>query len=189
MFNEISLLFTGMTASALGNVALAFFVIGIVLIFIEEFMPGFGVFGILGLISSVVAIVLRALVGDAYNVVAQIFIMLFFQIAFAAVGFLVIVILSKTGLVNRSWMVQNATAVSTEYSHGTANYTYLIGMQGVAATDLKPVGKGEFGGKIYDVDSGGPFITKGEYIRVESIEGVKITVVRLAPQAEYPYLV
>jgi membrane-bound serine protease (ClpP class) len=172
MFNEIAILFTGMPVAAL-----ICLVLGLMLLFVEMFIPGFGIFGILGILLTIAGIVLRIIVGDG-NPVAQIFLIIGFQGIITFSGFLIFAFVSKRGWLNRTWLVQSETAVSTEYSDGTENYKSLIGSQGVAVTDLRPIGKAEFLGKIYDVNSGGPYITKGEAIKVEAVEGVKISVVR-----------
>ena len=46
--------------------------------------------------------------------------------------------------------------------------TFAAGDTGVASTDLRPAGRGEFGGKLFDVKSVGSFIDAGSPIRVVS---------------------
>jgi membrane-bound serine protease (ClpP class) len=172
MFREIGILFSGMPVAAI-----ICLVVGLILLYIELFIPGFGIFGISGIILTIAGIVLRAVVGDG-DPIAQVFLLIFFQGAMVLIFFIIMSIIAKKGWLNRTWLVQSETAVATDYSHGTENYKNLIGTQGIAVTDLRPIGKAEFAGKIYDVNTGGPYVTKGEMIRVEAVEGVKISVVR-----------
>jgi membrane-bound serine protease (ClpP class) len=52
----------------------------------------------------------------------------------------------------------------------------LIGKIGKTITPLRPTGKAEISGKIWDVISDGDFIEEGKEIKVVSIEGNKIMV-------------
>ena len=51
-----------------------------------------------------------------------------------------------------------------------------IGERGASRTVLRPSGKAEFGGKLYDVVSQGDMLDSGVPIRVRSVEGLKIVV-------------
>lgn len=60
---------------------------------------------------------------------------------------------------------------------GTGPISYL-GLTGAATTDLRPSGKGEFGGRLLDVISEGEFIPRGEPVKVIQHEGSRIVVAR-----------
>lgn len=171
-FKEVAILFTGMTLPAL-----ICLILGLIFIVIEIFQPGFGIFGIIGGILSIIGIILRVIKGDG-NPLAQIFIILFIETVLILAAFIIMVTTSKKGWLNRSPLVEKGTAVSTEYSEGTENYTRLIGKLGVAVTDLRPSGKVNVDGSIYDVIADGFFIKKGEGVKITAAEGVKITVSR-----------
>jgi membrane-bound serine protease (ClpP class) len=53
----------------------------------------------------------------------------------------------------------------------------LVGLTGEATTDLRPSGKGIFGGRLLDIISDGEFIAKGSALRVVKQEGSRIVVV------------
>ena len=53
---------------------------------------------------------------------------------------------------------------------------YLIGKTGVAATDLRPGGKGSFDGIYFDVLSEGMYVKKGQGIKITRIKDNKIIV-------------
>jgi len=52
----------------------------------------------------------------------------------------------------------------------------LVGSTGEATTDLRPSGKGLFGGRLLDIISDGEFIAKGSRLRVVKQEGSRIVV-------------
>ena len=58
-------------------------------------------------------------------------------------------------------------------SGGTGEH---VGLQGLAITDLRPAGKGDFNGRILDVTAANGFITEGKEIIVSSEDGVRILV-------------
>lgn len=52
----------------------------------------------------------------------------------------------------------------------------LVGLTGEATTDLRPSGKGIFGGRLLDIISDGEFIAKGRALRIVKHEGSRIVV-------------
>jgi membrane-bound serine protease (ClpP class) len=52
----------------------------------------------------------------------------------------------------------------------------LIGMRGLALTDLRPAGTAEIAGRRLDVVTGGAWIGKGRPVRVVDVEGSRIVV-------------
>lgn len=153
-------------------------ILGIVLLLIEIFQPGFGIFGIVGLILLALAIIMRAIFHKSEdNVVMQIFQLLLLIIIIAGGAFGFFMYANK-----KNWLKKNAvfsqedTAVSTDFSEGTENFTNLIGHKGVAMTDLRPSGKAIIDGIPYDVVAQNFFIEKDTKIIVKAVEGVKIEV-------------
>ena len=53
----------------------------------------------------------------------------------------------------------------------TSDLEYLVGKEGIAATDLRPVGKCDIDGIIFDVRSEGKYIAKGQKVRIIRIQG------------------
>jgi len=174
MFYEIGILFRYMS-----YLPIIFLTIGLILILIEEMLWGSCVFGISGVIFTIIGITLRVLVNDGGNPFIQAAVLLLMQSILAAIGFLIVFWLSRKGRINRSWLVQNDTAVSQDFSAGTVDYSYLIGEEGTAFSYLRPIGKAEINGKLYDVNAGSVFIEEGTKIKVSSVEGVRISVVKV----------
>lgn len=152
-------------------------ILGLVLLFIEMFQPGFGVFGITGFCLLALSIILRAIFHtEEDEVLLQVFQLLLFEFAIVGGGFAFFVIANKKKWLKRTLFVQEETAVNPEFSDGTANFTELVGKKGVANTPLRPSGKAVIDNKVYDVVAENFFIEKDAKITVVNVEGVKITV-------------
>jgi membrane-bound serine protease (ClpP class) len=52
----------------------------------------------------------------------------------------------------------------------------LVGLEGVAATPLRPAGVAELGGRRVDVVTDGVFVEAGRAVRVVSVEGARVVV-------------
>ncbi len=167
---EVATLFTGMSTAVV-----VCGILGLVCIGIEIFQPGFGVFGIIGGLLSVIAIILRVIKGDG-NAVAQIFMMLFLDSIVIIAIFALMVFLSKRKCIQRSQIVQMGTAVNVGHSDGTEDFSALLGKSGEVVTALRPTGKAIIEGDTYDVLADGFYIQKQEKIKVIQIEGAKIVV-------------
>lgn len=152
-------------------------IVGLILVAIEMFQPGIGVFGILGGIFLVAGIAIRLAKGDG-NPLAQLVIMLFFIVVILGAVFIVAVTTLKKGWLSKTPLVENGTAVAVGHSDGTSDFSALVGKSGKALTSLRPAGKAEIDGVSYDVVAKDFFIDSGEDVLVESTEGVKISVKR-----------
>lgn len=174
-FMQIGYLFSNMTWPVV-----VCLIIGIIFLMIEIFQPGFGVFGTVGMSLLILGVVLRAIYRRPEdNLLAQIFIMLFFVSIIVVTAFIIMVKSSKMGWLSRTPFIEKSTAVSTGMSEGTADYSYLKGKIGVATTDLKPTGKINIDDEVVDAYAEGFFISKGEGIKVTEISGGRISVRRV----------
>lgn len=153
-------------------------IVGLALLVIEIFQPGFGVFGVTGSVLLIAAIILRAIVHQPQdNVALQIFQLLSLIIIIAGCSFGFFVYATKKQWFKKSDLfTNNATAVDINYSDGTQNFSHLVGKKGVAVTDLRPSGKAVIEDTTYDVVAHNFFIEKGSDIVVSMVEGVKIEV-------------
>lgn len=153
-------------------------VIGLALLLIEVFQPGFGMFGILGTVLLAVGTILRAIFHTPEDdVLVQVFQLIFLLAIIILIAFILFLIGNKRNWFKRSSIfTQNDTAVDTVFSDGTENFNMLKGKNGVTATDLRPVGKATIDRKTYDVVAESFFIDKGTKVEVIAVEGSKITV-------------
>jgi membrane-bound serine protease (ClpP class) len=165
-----SLYFGGHLFTGISNwPAIFLFVFGIILLLVEAFIPGFGIFGIGGLISVFTSIVLAA----ASTVSGlRMLLISFFIAAFA--GYLVFKYLQRKGMLRRFILIDAATA-ELGYS-ASADLQHLVGKKGRAVTILRPSGIVEVEGTKYDVVSEGIFIHAGVPIEVIKVEGRRVVV-------------
>lgn len=162
------------------------FVLGIVLLAVELFViPGFGVFGVLGIVFILAGLVLGMLPNQNFNFdfvpASQLFAALLTVIlaALASVG----LVFWLTPKVNEWGAFKTITLASTqERSEGYTSSFYsdsLLGKQGVVHSRLRPSGRVEIDGEIYDATSRGDFIDQDEKIVVISTEGTSLKVKKL----------
>ncbi len=145
--------------------------LGLILLFAEILMPGFGLFGILGSASLLGSLVLTySLFGMiTFLILLCTVVLLFFaMIAFA----------KKSGLYNKVILKDRQLAKDFDEStlHG------LLGQIGQTQTTLKPFGVAEFSGKSVDVCSQGDFIDRGEAVQIIQITGKTVVVKRCEKQ-------
>lgn len=159
------------------------FFAGIILLAVELFIiPGFGVFGILGIVFILGGLVLGMLPNQNFNFdfvpASQLFGALLTVIlaALASVG----LIFWLTPKINQWGAFKHITLASTqERSEGYTSSFYpdtLLGKTGTVHSRLRPSGRVEIDGEIYDSFSRGDFIDQGEKIIVISTEGTSLKV-------------
>lgn len=152
-------------------------IVGLVALFVEIFEPGFGFFGISGVVLLIMAIILRAVSAKEEDyVLLQTFQLILFIFILSAGAFTLFLVGNKKNWWKRTSLYQLKTAVDVNYSHGTDNYSNLIGKIGVAITDLRPIGKMLLDDKTYDVVADRLFIDNGKNVQVIATEGIKIVV-------------
>ena len=139
--------------------------LGLLLLFVEILMPGFGLFGILGTVSLLATLVaVFKLFGfTAFLVMLIAVVIIFFGlIAFA----------KKSGLYNKVVLKDRQEAKGFDETPLQG----LLGKTGITHTELKPFGTAEIDGKVFDVCSTGDFIDRGVKVQVIQITGKTVTV-------------
>ena len=168
------------------NWEIIIFITGIVLLAVELFViPGFGIFGVLGVIFILGGLVLGMLPNQDFNFdfvpASQLFGALLTVIlaALASVG----LVFWLTPKVNQWGAFSTITLASTqEKADGYTSSFYsdsLLGKEGTVHSRLRPSGRVTIEGEIYDAYSRGEFIDQGEKIIVISTEGTSLRVKRL----------
>jgi membrane-bound serine protease (ClpP class) len=143
------------------------------------FTPGFGGFGITGLLSLVAALILRVTLDSTNNPVAHFFLMFAFELLIFIVLAAAFLIAVKKGWLNKTFIVETKSAVPVGITDGTADYIFLVGKSGTAVTVLRPAGIAVIDGKRYDVVTDGEFIAADETVTVDCVEGGRIVVKRV----------
>ena len=156
----------------LGNITIAsiiLFVLGIVLVIIELYEPGFGIFGALGLICLVVCVLLTA------QTVMQGIILSGILLVILVILLIVFLVLVSKSRLPKKMILHESTSAELGFS-GTEDMKYLLGKSGTVVTVCRPSGNVDFDGVKLDVVSRGEFIEKGTEIEVIEIEGSRIVV-------------
>jgi membrane-bound serine protease (ClpP class) len=168
-----SLYFGGHFFTGISNwPAIFLFIFGIILLLVEAFIPGFGIFGIGGLISVSTSIVLAAA-----STASGLRMLLIAFLVSAILGYLAFKYLQRRGLLRRFILTEAATT-EAGYS-SSADLQYLSGKKGKTVTILRPSGIAEIDGSRYDVVSEGVFIQPDVPIEVLKVEGSRVLVRRI----------
>ena len=158
------------------------FLAGVLLLIVEVFViPGFGVFGIAGIILMIAGLFL-GLISDLPLIDGDILGMAVMQLAGAFVlsGIMIFLLaktLPKTKIWNKLILKDNINAKSGYTSN--KKFAHLLKKEGKALTDLRPAGTVIINDRRYDAVTQGEYIEKDNKIKVIEIEGSKIVVKKL----------
>jgi len=139
-------------------------------------IPGFGIFGIMGVIMAILGVIFT-IIGGASLVQA-----LLLTIILVIVALILIYLLvqsARFGLLGKTGIVDNSSSVPQGYSSDKNNHEKLLGKKGVVETACKPVGKVTIEDLSYQVFSNGPYIPKGSYVKVIQVDGSNIVVKKI----------
>lgn len=170
------------------NWEIALFVLGIILILLEVFViPGFGVVGILGIISLVCSLAFSMVANDFFDfrisqpgMLLNSFLLVIISMTVATV---LMVLFGKSMLNTRAFrrLVLQDEQRSTEGYTSSVRNEELVNREGFAKTVLRPSGKVEIDGKWYDAVALDGFIDAGEEIYVERHENYNLLVRKKRP--------
>lgn len=140
-------------------------ILGLIMLFAEILMPGFGLFGILGTVSLLGSLILT------FKLFGMM-VFLVMLIVVVAIFFGMIVFAKKSGLYNK--VVLRDKQEAKDFDESTLYG--LLGQIGVTQTTLRPFGTAEFDGRVVDVCSTGDFIDRGAKVQIVQIAGKTVTV-------------
>ena len=154
-------------------IAIILFIVGILLLGVEIFSPGFGAAGISGLVCLFVAILFTA-----RTVLEGLILSL---ILFAAAGILLSIVLysASHGRLSKKLILREETDAASGFS-GTPSYTAFLGKSGMALSPLRPAGAASIDGHRLDVVTEGEFLPAGTIVEVLRVEGSRIIVRQLS---------
>lgn len=145
--------------------------VGVILLVVEVFMPGFGVPGISGSVLLLASIVMAWLeygpkVGLGMTVAVL-----------ALMGISISISLKSAGsgkLANSELVLRDA--VNDGGKKEREEMQKLVGLEGKALTPLRPVGAAEFDCGKLNVQTDGEFIEKGSQVRIMRVNGTTVYV-------------
>jgi len=150
-------------------ISITLFIVGIGLLVVEMFEPGFGVFGILGAISLIGCIFVTAsTVTEGIVLTAFFFVILLIMLG-------VFLFLVSKGKLPGRLVLKDSESRDDGYS-GTRDMNEYLGKTGVVITTCRPVGNVDFDGVKLEVVSLSEFIDKGTRVEVIEIEGNRVVV-------------
>ena len=182
-----------------GGLELILFILGMVLLGLEVFViPGFGVFGVSGILMTVVSLVMASNTFSGMSATEG------FEQSMSSLGSLaaaLMVVIAVAATLNRflpsipfiNRLILTPPGYATNdgeelqlkpslLSRATVIGTISVGMIGTTASSLRPTGKAMFGDKYVDVVSDGAYIDPGTKIEVIRLAGNRI-IVRSANEA------
>lgn len=148
--------------------------VGAILLLVEAFvLPGFGVAGVLGILA-VVASILLSLVGQAPTMGDLMVALQVFGMSMLIVGFVGWQLLKRLPNDRRAHRLFLNESLTRELGYtSSASRMELVGVEGVALTDLRPAGTARFGEESVDVVSRGSFVSAGTPVRIVQAEGYR----------------
>lgn len=135
-------------------------VAGFILVGIEMVIPGFGAPGISGIVCLIGGILLTA-----KNIEQGLTITMIVVVLLAVMMVIVLLTLKR---VKPPFVLEDELKAEQGFLN-SADLEYLVGKEGIAATDLKPIGKCSIEGVEFDVRAESRYIAKGTKIKISRI--------------------
>ena len=160
------------------------FIVGLILIAVEIFaIPGFGITGVLGIILMVTGLTL-SMVGhvgpgvfdyDLSKLVRALFVVIIaFFISIAGSIFISKQLFTTTTFGHLA--LAKTQEAEKGYTSATDSYKEVLGKTGIARTILRPAGKVDIEGDIYDAVALTSYIEKGETVKVVDYQNAQLVV-------------
>lgn len=150
--------------------SIALLILGVTFLTVEALIPGFGFFGISGLISILISLIITIT-----SIKFGVFIVLFEIIFIMFFVYLLFKYLKRSQFLGR--IILDETLDFEEKEIGGTDY--FLGKEGITKTILKPFGSAEFNGVTVEVCSDGNFIKEKTRIKVIEVTCNKIIVKEL----------
>ena len=148
------------------------FVVGIGLLVLEAFMPGFGLPGISGIVMEIVAIVLTWVNHGPVAALGLTIIVL----SLIAIAISMSLRSATKGRLSRSKIILKERESNEAGYRSAEDMQVFLGKEGETATVCRPTGMAEFDGVKLNVVSEGEFLPAGTRVRIVQVEGSRIVV-------------
>lgn len=151
------------------------FILGIILLTVEVFMPGFGLPGISGIVFELVSIGLTYMHHGGMAALG----VTILTLAVVAVVISLALRSVNRGKLSKSSVILNETESVANGYVATQDMEVFLGKEGVTTTVLRPTGMAEFDGVKLNVQADGEYIAKDVPVQVQRVDGARIVVRRL----------
>ncbi|MGN0747047.1 MAG: NfeD family protein [Aristaeellaceae bacterium] len=148
------------------------FVVGIGLLVLEAFMPGFGLPGISGIVMEIVAI---ALTWVNHGPVAALGLTII-VLSLIAIAISMSLRSATKGRLSRSKIILKERESNEAGYRSAEDMQVFLGKEGETTTVCRPTGMAEFDGVKLNVVSEGEFLPVGTRVRIVQVEGSRIVV-------------
>ena len=148
-------------------------VVGLVMMFIEIFVSGFGFFGITGIISLIAGVIVRICFGLNLS---QSLTLILLVIGFLALSIMLMIWGAQYGILGKTGLFERRTTLPTDYNKVDRSIRRLVGKNGKTISKLDLGGKAKIRGKIYDVVSIASYIDANSRIKVVEVKDGTIMV-------------
>ena len=143
------------------------FALGILLIIVEMFHPGFGAPGIGGTLLLILGVVFTA------KTITEALIMIIIILTILGVLLALVLQSATKGGLSKRLVLFDVQKKESGYI-GTDDLNYLLGKEGTTVTALRPAGTADFNGVKMDVVSQGEFIPLGAKVKIIEVQGRRI---------------
>ena len=148
--------------------------IGIIMLLIEAFTPTFGVLGGIGTALYIIGVIVQGAITGSFLQILMLFLIL---AVLVIIVFIVLVRSARFGLLGKTALIENKTAVPVDYSDKKRNVMRtLVGKTGITITTFHPAGKFEVDKVVYEGITNGEMLDKGVLVKIVDVEGIKIRV-------------
>ena len=148
------------------------FLVGIGLLVLEAFMPGFGLPGISGIVMEIVAI---ALTWVNHGPVAALGLTII-VLSLIAIAISMSLRSATKGRLSRSKIILTERESNEAGYRSAEDMQVFLGKEGETTTVCRPTGMAEFDGVKLNVVSEGEFLPAGTRVRIVQVEGSRIVV-------------
>ncbi|WP_285768959.1 nodulation protein NfeD [Peribacillus sp. SI8-4] len=168
--SSLVLFFYGhLVAGITGYESLAMFIIGVILVLAEFFIPG-GIIGLLGFTAIVGSLFLAS--DDPVHMTISLLI----AVTVSILAFILLVkVFGKQMKFFRKMILTDATKTEQGYV-SNPNRVDLLGVKGKAFTDLRPSGTALINDERVDVVTEGSYISRGSALIIVKVEGSRVVV-------------
>ncbi|MCH8903940.1 MAG: nodulation protein NfeD, partial [Bacteroidetes bacterium] len=166
------------------NWEIAMFVLGLALLALEIFViPGFGIAGLSGIMLIFFALIFTLIRNDFFDfeyVPSNDIVIAMFQVLAPIILMIILAVVTGKSIIKsrifQKLVLKQTQAAAEGFTVTLDEEVPIIGKKGIVLADLRPAGKVDIGGRVYDASTDGEYVNKGQEVKVTEIMGNYIMV-------------